>query len=281
MKIAIIVNRDKPKAWKIAREIIDLLENRGVEIAIEKDMASHLNRRDLGMDLAVIKDFAEIIFVLGGDGTLLSVARLFAPYNIPLLGINAGNMGFLTEAEPDNLNEAVDRVIKGQYYIQPRMMLEAEVYRGDTLQESFIALNEVGIAKGAFSRMIEVYLYIEEKFLTSYKGDGLIISTPTGSTAYSLSAGGPIVVPDVDLMILTPICPHSLNVRPMILSAEQTIRTKIQATHNDIGLTVDGQLGYKLEVDDVIVLNKSAYSAKLIRWPEHNFFEVVRKKLHN
>ncbi len=281
MKIAIIVNRDKPKAWKIAREIIDLLENRGVEIAIEKDMASHLNRRDLGMDLAVIKDFAEIIFVLGGDGTLLSVARHFAPYNIPLLGINAGNMGFLTEAEPDNLNEAVDRVIKGQYYIQPRMMLEAEVYRGDTLQESFIALNEVGIAKGAFSRMIEVYLYIEEKFLTSYKGDGLIISTPTGSTAYSLSAGGPIVVPDVDLMILTPICPHSLNVRPMILSAEQTIRTKIQATHNDIGLTVDGQLGYKLEVDDVIVLNKSAYSAKLIRWPEHNFFEVVRKKLHN
>lgn len=281
MKIAIIVNRDKPKAWKIAREIIDLLENRGVEIAIEKDMASHLNRRDLGMDLAVIKDFAEIIFVLGGDGTLLSVARLFAPYNIPLLGINAGNMGFLTEAEPDNLNEAVDRVIKGQYYIQPRMMLEAEVYRGDTLQESFIALNEVGIAKGAFSRMIEVYLYIEEKFLTSYKGDGLIISTPTGSTAYSLSAGGPIVVPDVDLMILTPICPHSLNVRPMILSAEQTIRTKIQATHNDIGLTIDGQLGYKLEVDDVIVLNKSAYSAKLIRWPEHNFFEVVRKKLHN
>jgi len=281
VRIGLIVNKSKPKAWNIARQIVSSLEYRNITVVIEAYVAEQLGRSDLGIDFNVIPKHADVIFVLGGDGTLLGIARQFAPYNIPILGINVGNMGFLTEAEPEDLEETIDKVIEGKYFIQNRMMLEAQVLRDGKLLKQFIALNEVGIAKGAFSRMIEVFMYIEDKFLASYKGDGLIIATPTGSTAYSLSAGGPIVSPDIDLMLLTPICPHSLNMRPMVVSAQNTIRTKLQATHNDIGLTIDGQLGFKLELDDVIILSKSKHHAKLIRWPEYNFFEVVRRKLHN
>jgi NAD+ kinase len=281
MRIGLIVNKSKPKAWNIARQIVNSLEYRNITIVIEAYVAEQLGRSDLGIDFNMIPQHADVIFVLGGDGTLLGIARQFAPYSIPILGINVGNMGFLSEAEPNDLEETIDKVIQGQYFIQNRMMLEAQVLRDGKLLKQFIALNEVGIAKGAFSRMIEVFMYMEDKFLASYKGDGLIIATPTGSTAYSLSAGGPIVSPDIDLMLLTPICPHSLNMRPMVVSAQNTIRTKIQATHNDIGITIDGQLGFKLELDDVIILSKSKHHAKLIRWPEYNFFEVVRRKLHN
>ncbi|OEH85673.1 NAD(+) kinase [Desulfuribacillus stibiiarsenatis] len=280
-RIGIIVNKSKPKAWIIARQIIRSLEHRNVKIVIDEFVAEQLGRSELGIPLFQIPKEADIIFALGGDGTLLGIARDFAPHNIPILGINVGNMGFLSESEPENLELAIDKVLSGQYYIEQRMMLEAQVVRNDAVIKQFIALNDVGIAKGAFSRMIEVIMFLEDKFLRSFKGDGLIIASPTGSTAYSLSAGGPIVTPDIDLILLTPICPHSLNVRPMVISGHSTIRTKLDATHDDLGLTIDGQLGFKLEIEDVITVKKSEYKTNLIRWHEHNFFEVVRRKLHN
>ncbi|OEF98453.1 NAD(+)/NADH kinase [Desulfuribacillus alkaliarsenatis] len=280
-RIGLIVNKSKPKGWIVARQLIKSLEQRGIKVVIDNIVAEQLGRSDLGISLMEIPKQVDIIFVLGGDGTLLGIARDFAAYEIPLLGINVGNMGFLSESEPEDLEITIDKIINGEYYIENRMMLQAQVVRSGQVVKDFLALNDVGIAKGAFSRMIEIIMFIEDKFLGSYKGDGLIVASPTGSTAYSLSAGGPIVVPDADLILLTPICPHSLKVRPMIISGATTIRTKLNATHNDIGLTIDGQLGFKLEVDDVIILRKSQHKTRLIRWDEHNFFEVVRQKLHN
>lgn len=280
-RIGIIVNKSKPKAWIIARQIIRSLEQRKHTIAIDDFVAEQLGRSDLGVPMMEMPNHVDVIFVLGGDGTLLGVARDFAAFDIPILGINVGNMGFLSESEPEDLEKTIDKVLEGDYFIEDRMMLQAQVLRNGVIAKEFIALNDVGIAKGAFSRMIEVIMFLEDKFLGSYKGDGLIIASPTGSTAYSLSAGGPIVTPDIDLILLTPICPHSLNVRPMVVSGQTTIRTKLGTTHNDIGLTIDGQLSFKLEMEDIIILKKSEHKARLIRWPEYNFFEVVRSKLHN
>ncbi len=281
IQVGLIVNKTKPKAWIIARQLIGSLEQRGISVMIDQVVAEQLGRSDLAINSDEIPKYADMVFVLGGDGTLLGIAREYAPYNIPILGINAGHMGFLAESEPEDLEYALDKIIAKEYYIEDRMMLEAKVLRHDKVIKQFIALNDVGIAKGTFSRMIEVVMYLEDKFLGSFKGDGLILASPTGSTAYSLSAGGPIVTPDIDSILLTPICPHSLSMRPMVVSANTTIRTKINASHNDIGLTVDGQLGFKLEIDDSVTVKKSNYVTKLIRWNEHNFFEVVRRKLHN
>ncbi len=281
LRIGLIVNKSKPKAWIVARQLIQSLEKRSIAVVIDQFVAGQLGRSDLAVPAAEMPNHADIVFVLGGDGTLLGIARDYAPFDLPLLGINVGNMGFLSESEPEDLEDTIDRIVNKQYYTEDRMMLETLVLRNGKIVKEFIALNDVGIAKGTFSRMIEVIMFLEDKFLGSYKGDGLILASPTGSTAYSLSAGGPIVTPDIDLILITPICPHSLNVRPMVVSGENIIRTKLNATHNDLGLTIDGQLGFKLEIDDVVIVKKSQHVTKLIRWNEHNFFEVVRRKLHN
>lgn len=159
------------------------------------------------------------------------------------------------------------------------MMLETDVLRKGRKLETFTAFNDVGIAKGSFSRIIQCAAYVDELYLATFSGDGVIVSSPTGSTAYSLSAGGPIVAPNVDCLLLTPVAPHSLTARPFVLSPDDEIRIQVDATHQDIGLTVDGQLGFKLEVQDEIIIRKSPHITSLIKWKERNFFEVVRKKL--
>ncbi|MCF6094435.1 NAD(+)/NADH kinase [Microaerobacter geothermalis] len=277
--IGLAVNKGKPKAWIVARELVYLIEQRGIDVYLEPELAHHFERDDLALPITRFHEKIDKVFVLGGDGTLLGFARHFAPYNIPILSINLGNLGFLSEAEPEDLPRAVEQIIRNDFYIEKRMMLEAIIIRREEQLKNFIALNDVGISTGSFSRMITHTVYVNERYLGSFSGDGLIISTPTGSTAYSLSAGGPIVVPYIDLFLLTPVAPHSLTSRPMVLSADEKLRIKVDSTHQDIGLTVDGQLGFKLEVEDDIIIQKSPYVTSLIKWREHNFFEVIRKKL--
>jgi NAD+ kinase len=248
-------------------------------VVLEPDIAQEIGRPDLGLPLARFPERANILFVLGGDGTLLGFARRFAQHALPILGFNLGNLGFLSEAEPDNLAHAVDRVITGDYYIEERLMLDAEVVRDGQVLERSNALNDVGIAKGSFSRMITCSVWMDDSYLGTYSGDGVIVSTPTGSTAYSLSCGGPIVWPGLQTFLLTPICPHTLTARPMVLPADSVLEVRVSATHQDIGLTIDGQLGFRLNVDDVIRIRRSPYNTRLIKWQERSFFEVVRKKL--
>lgn len=280
-RIGISVNKGKPKARVVARQLVWLIEERGAKVFLEPDIAAEMDRPELGLPLDQFPERVDIVFVLGGDGTLLGIARRFAKYRVPILGFNLGHLGFLSEAEPDSLSTAVERVLTGDYIIEERMMLDAEVIRNGRVMETSVALNDVGIAKGSFSRMITCKVFMDGAYLGTYSGDGLIASTPTGSTAYSLSCGGPIVWPGLQTILLTPICPHTLTARPMVLPPDGILEIRVSSTHRDIGLTIDGQLGYRLEVDDIVRVSRSASVTLLIKWKERSFFEVVRKKLHN
>ncbi|WP_047151498.1 NAD(+)/NADH kinase [Aneurinibacillus tyrosinisolvens] len=277
--IGIAMNKDKPNAWLVARELVRLLEEKNAGVYIDQVVANHIERQDLALPIADFHKHVDIIFVLGGDGTLIGLAREIAPHSIPILGINLGHLGFLSESEPDDLPHAVDQILNGDYCVEHRMMLETEVIRNGNRINQSVALNDIGIAKGSFGRMIKCTVYVDDLYVGTYNGDGIIVSTPTGSTAYSLSAGGPIVVPYISAILLTPIAPHSLTARPMVLPCDEEIHVVVDATHQDIGLTIDGQLGYPLELDDEIVIRRSPHMTSLIKWKERSFFEVVRKKL--
>ncbi|WP_027417561.1 NAD(+)/NADH kinase [Aneurinibacillus terranovensis] len=277
--IGIVINKDKENALSVARELVRLLEGKKAGVYIDQRVANHIGRQDLSLPVADFHRDVDIVFVLGGDGTLLGVARELAPYEIPILGINLGHLGFLSEAEPDDLPHAVDQILNGQFYVEQRMMLEAEVIRKGQRIHPSVALNDIGIAKGSFNRMIKCTVFVDDLYAATFNGDGVIVSTPTGSTAYSLSAGGPIVVPYINAIVLTPVAPHSLTTRPIVLPAEEEIHITVDATHQDMGMTIDGQLGYPLQVNDEIVIRRSPYATPLIKWKARSFFEVVRKKL--
>ncbi|MBX6352940.1 MAG: NAD(+)/NADH kinase [Thermoflavifilum sp.] len=224
----------------------------------------------------------ELALVLGGDGTLLGVARALAPLGIPLLGINVGHLGFLTEADPADLEETVRRIADREYDLERRLMLEAVLERDGHVLERFVGLNDAGIAKGSFARMVRIEAYVDDVFVDSYSGDGIIVSTPTGSTGYSLSCGGPIVIPRLQVLLLTPICPHTLFSRPCVIDANQEIQLVVDAAHDDIGLTVDGQVGIRLQPRDVVRVRRASSDAVLVKWRDREFFTVLRHKLrHN
>ncbi|CAM3792961.1 NAD(+)/NADH kinase [Alicyclobacillus pomorum] len=274
--IGIIANLDKPKACAVQERLQFLLNSQGIHtvcVEIRKDLASHGNTLQ---PLAA----AEMVFVLGGDGTLLGVARHLARWNVPLLGINVGHLGFLSEAEPTDIDETVRRVSEREYDLERRMMLEVDVYRHGRRIEQLIGLNDAGIGKGSFARMVSVDVRVDGVLLDAYSGDGVIVSTPTGSTAYSLSCGGPIVAPQLQAMLITPICPHTLSARPCVISDTQEVSLVVHATHEDLGLTVDGQIGVRLQPEDEVKVRKAQVVTTLVKWRDREFFSVLRQKLH-
>lgn len=277
-KIAIIVNKGKPEARIVARELLYLLEVRGAHVLLDENVASDVGRTELGARVEEMGQQADLICVLGGDGTLLGIARKLAGRSVPILGINLGTLGFLSEAEPDNLPHAVDNLLSGQYDLEERTMLEATLIRKGVTLGVYTAMNDIGIAKGSFCRIIQCAVYSDDAYVATFSGDGVIVSTPTGSTAYSLSAGGPIVAPNVDMLLLTPVAPHSLTARPMVLGGNQTIRVEVDAIHKEMGLSIDGQLGYRLEGGDQIFIRKSPYVTPLIKLKKGGFFEAIRTK---
>ncbi|MBA4600918.1 NAD(+)/NADH kinase [Thermoactinomyces sp. AMNI-1] len=277
--IGIKVNRYKPKAFQVAEKMKQELEKRGVTVYFEPDIATEMGYPELGLAFQQFAEYVEVVFVLGGDGTLLGVAREIAKYRLPILGFNLGNLGFLSEAETGDLSVAIDRVLSGNYVIERRLMIEAEVIRDGEVIESGVALNDVGIAKGSFGRMITCITYMDGVYLDTYSGDGIIVSTPTGSTAYSLACGGPIVYPGIQTLLLTPICSHTLTSRPMVLPSESVIEIQVTAVHKEMGITIDGQIGYDLKEGDVVRVKRSKDFALLIKWQDRSFFEVVRQKL--
>ena len=278
-KIGIIANKGKPEARIVARELVYLLEVRGAHVFLDETIASDLGRAELGASIEQIGSHADLVCVLGGDGTLLSIARKLAGRSIPIFGINLGTLGFLSEAEPEHLPHAVDNLLSGKYNIEERAMLEASLVRKGSTLGPYTAMNDIGIAKGSFCRIIQCAVYSDDEYVATFSGDGVIVSSPTGSTAYSLSAGGPIVAPNVDMLLLTPVAPHSLTARPMVLSGNQTIRVEVDAIHQEMGLSIDGQFGYRLEGGDQIYIKKSPCVTPLIKWKKGSFFEAIRTKL--
>ncbi len=272
--IALLINPDKPRADEFRTELERRLKQESVDTVA-------VNTPDLNPANPAFEHLkrAELAFVIGGDGTLLGVSRVLAPYGIPLFGINAGNLGFLSEAEPTDLGQAVERVIAKDYVLERRIMLETVVERGGKIVGRFIGLNDAVVGKGSVGRICTVEVEVDGLLLDSYSGDGVIVSTPTGSTAYSLSCGGPIVSPHLSVLVVTPICPHTLVARPCVIDVNQTIAMNLYAAHDDLGLTVDGQSGLRLKTGDRILVCKSEVETTLVKLREREFFTVLRSKL--
>jgi NAD+ kinase len=222
----------------------------------------------------------DLLITLGGDGTLLRGARMVAPHGVPVLGINLGHLGFLTSVAPTELDDAFAAVLNGRVALDERMVLDARAEAADgTCHGTFLALNDAVLHKGGFARVIRLAVRAGGEEVGTYRADGIILSTPTGSTAYSLSAGGPIVSPSIDCIIATPICPHTLAVRPLVLPADQTITVEVLSPSEELILTVDGQDGAALAPGDRLVVSRAQTPLCLVRFPGQTFFSTLRRKL--
>ncbi len=292
-RIGIIAKKNKPEAVNIARSLVEWFQTKKMEVYVEEEMGNLLftSGSSLRVDPPLsdsyinsverseIPNHVEMIIVLGGDGTLLSVARLVRDYEVPILGVNLGGLGFLTEITLEELYRVLERVIQGDFITDERVVLNAAVIRRGERMAEFTVLNDAVINKGALARIIDLETTINGEYLTTFKSDGLIISTPTGSTAYNLSAGGPIVYPSLHSIIITPICPHTLTNRPIMVPDDVEIRVILKAKQQEVILTLDGQQGFYLEFEDVVEVRKAESRILLIKSPYRHYFEVLREKL--
>jgi len=276
-KIHIVCKRKKHDAIKIAEDIIRLYGNE-VDIFVDEESARHLNYPKT-LELEHVGEEADLIIVLGGDGTLLAVARQLKGKEVPILGVNLGGLGFLTEISVEELQLMLKRILSGNYKTSRRMMLDVGVIRDGNTIFNLPVLNDAVITKDALARIIDIEVYVNNVYLTTYKADGLIFSTPTGSTGYSLSAGGPILYPSLKNVIITPICPHMLTNRPLILSEDVVMKAILKSQNERVVLTIDGQIGFPLEYKDEVVAKKSPYSVNLIKSFSRGYFEILREKL--
>lgn len=283
-RIGIIAKRNKPEAVNITRNLVDWFRLKKIEVYIEDEMANLLGPHASGPHLNPIQreDFptqVDMIIVLGGDGTILSVARLVGDHKVPILGVNLGGLGFLTEIALEELYRVLERVVQGDFVTNERVVLTAAVIRKGEKMAEFTVLNDAVINKGALARMIDIETTINGEYLTTFKSDGLIFSTPTGSTAYNLSAGGPIVYPSLHCIIITPICPHTLTNRPIMVPDDVEIRAILKTKQQEVILTLDGQQGFPLEMEDLVEVRKAESRILLIKSPHRHYFEVLREKL--
>jgi len=276
-KIGIICKPGRKEPQEILQELLPLLRQKGCEIFVDAETAAALNMNGFSRDEIV--SLVDLVFVLGGDGTMLNVSRLVAEKGIPILGINLGSLGFITEVNRDEIFSTVDKMLNGGCAIEERLMLSAAIHRKGKKIADYTVLNDVVINKGALARIIDLETNIDGNYVTTFKADGLIISTPTGSTAYSLSAGGPILYPTLESIVLTPICSHTLTNRPIVLPDHSKIEIIIKSLSEDVFLTLDGQVGFSLRMNDVITISKAHYKTKLLLPFERNYFKVLRTKL--
>jgi NAD+ kinase len=276
--VGLVVKRNRIEAENLARIVAARLRERGVEILVEPAMADIEGARRVEKPAMVAT--ADLVIALGGDGTLLSVARLVGPRELRVLGINLGGLGFLTEVSTAEALAAIDRVFAGECRLDYRTTLAVRVRRAGALIAASQVLNDAVINKSALARIIDLRTSVDGEYLCVYKADGLIVATPTGSTAYSLSAGGPVVHPAVGVTVLSPICPHTLTQRPLVVSESALIEVELHAADQEVVLTLDGQEGIPLADGDVVEIAKSPHTVALVRTGGEGFLSVLREKLH-
>jgi NAD+ kinase len=278
--VAMVIRRERPRAVALARELVGWLHTRHLTTLAEPEVATHLGAEPAERE--ALAQRADLIMVLGGDGTLLSIARLVGERETPILGINLGGLGFLTEITTEEAQATLARVLAGDYETDRRITLEAFVEshaEGRAVhREAFRALNDVVINKRALGRMLELHVNADGQRFTTYRADGLIIATPTGSTGYALSAGGPIVFPSLDVVVLAPICPHTLSNRPVVLPDSFGFDVQIRSDDDGAMLTVDGQQTARITAADTLHVRRGRHQVVLVR-SSHNYFEIWRNKL--
>jgi NAD+ kinase len=276
-RIGIICKTGRADLGGILKTLLPSLGKKGYEVFIDEETAVLLGVE--GHSRELIPSLADIVIVFGGDGTMLGVTRLIGDRGVPILGVNLGGLGFITEVDRDELFDCIDKMLSGNCSVEERIMLTARVNRNGKAAAEFTVLNDVVINKGALARIIELEAYITSNYVTTFKADGLIIATPTGSTAYSLAAGGPILYPTLNSIVLTPICPHTLTNRPIVLPDNVIVLVTLRSASEDVYLTMDGQIGFPLHKDDTVEIRKAAYTTRLLIPCQRNYFEVLRTKL--
>lgn len=280
-KFCLITNKDKDIDFEITNKVSDYIKKNNKDCIL---LDCHNGESgDAYTDVKTVPKDTDCIIVLGGDGTILQAAHDIASRGTPILGINLGTLGFLAEIEPQNINEALDKLFRGEYTIENRMMIEGRITRKGEIIYEGIALNEVVVARSGFSRIISLSVEVNNELVYKYRGDGVLLSTPTGSTGYNLSAGGPVVKPSNKMIILTPICPHSLNTRSIVLSESDNMRVVVEKSKktqdNEAIITFDGKESILLHADDIIEVKKSVLETKLVQVFNNNFFETLRTKI--
>lgn len=278
MRVSILGKPASDRGRDAAALLRAWLLERGHEVRLDSGTASALGLEG-GIDREDLPDEADLGISLGGDGTLLLAARQFGPAGVPILGVNLGRLGFLTDTDSDGMLAVVERVLAGEHSIQDRMMLTTEIVRDGEVVGTSQALNDVVVNKSALAQVIRVEIRVGGRFVSSYLADGMIVSTPTGSTAYGLAAGGPIVEPSTDVILVAPICPHILTNRPLIISGGSPVECIIAESRGEVFLTIDGQEGFPLQHGDRVLVRRSERCARLVRVEASDFFGILRAKM--
>ncbi len=279
MRVAILAKANDQRAEDTACAVVAWLHDAGHEVAVEAMLAERAGLRG-GVsrdELAVESDLA---IALGGDGTMLKAARTFSPSGVPIFGVNVGRLGFLTDTGPDEMLKVLASVLGGDYTIEERLMLSGQVVRDDQVVNGpFSALNDIVVHKGELAHVVRLESWVDDSFVSQYNADGLIFSTPTGSTAYGLAAGGPIIVPSSRVILVAPICPHILTNRPLVIPGDSSASCVVIESRGEVLLTIDGQEGFPLQPGDRVTVQRSEHSARMIQAASRDFFEVLRTKM--
>lgn len=279
-RIGIIPNLVKDKGLAMTKKVIKWFEENQFEIVVTPDIGDELARKDLEVDESTLFNTSDCIVVLGGDGTLLGVAQKAAVESVPIIGINLGRLGFLTDIEKETALASFEKLITKDYYIEERMMLQAEIISQGCEPVKFIALNDVSVTRDSYSRMLDYSIHINGRYADVYPADGLIVATPTGSTAYSLSAGGPIVDPQANIILVTPICPHTIYSRSIIVSERDVVDIIIpELQGSSVGVCIDGKKVHNIREKDVVRVSRSTFTSKLLKISDHSFYDILRDKI--
>lgn len=274
--VGIVAKYDEPRAARLARWLVSWLKQRGIKVCVENGLvrggAQSLTKKEMAQR-------ADLIISLGGDGTLLNIAPLVERPEVPVLGVNMGGLGFITEVAVDELRTVLSKTLAGDFEVEKRMTLEVRVISRRGRQRRFRVLNEAVIAKGARSRIIDLETYVGDDYLCTYRADGLILSTPTGSTAYSLAAAGPIIEPTLGAIVIAPICPHTLTNRPIVVPSDAAIRVTLRSFGDTVIFIPDGQKGLRLNNGDKVEVRDYGLPVSLIKLPSRSYYEILREKL--
>ena len=277
-KVGIIANIAKEKSPACTAALRDWLVARGLDVHLEEGIAAKIGGAR-GVEIGKLGSLVDLLVVFGGDGTILRTARLIRDRGVPIVGINLGVFGYLTEVNLGEMFSALELILAGDFQIEKRMMLDVEISGGEETFRGGTVLNDVVINRGNLSRIVELETAVGERYLTTFKADGLIIATPTGSTAYSLAAGGPIVFPELHSIIINPICPHTLTNRPILLPENAVIKVTLWTPEQGATLTLDGQVSFTVKSGDTVTIRKSPHATMLVSSPHRNYMEILRTKL--
>ncbi|MGO8818436.1 MAG: NAD(+)/NADH kinase [Terriglobia bacterium] len=278
-RVGIVSKPKKMEIREIVPRLLEWLHERSIEAFIDKETGAIMETKKHCLTRNEMPSQVDLLIVLGGDGTLLATARALNRKPVPILAVNLGGLGFLTEITCDELYPTLEMVVAGTHKTDHRVQIEGELIRADEILTSFLALNDVVLNKGAIARIIDFEVRVNGEFVSSYKSDGLIVSTPTGSTAYSLAAGGPIVTPSVEAFLVTPICAHTLTHRALVLPNTVKIEVTVKSLREAAYLTVDGQVGIAAHSEDVVRVRKADSYVELVRPPATSYFEILQRKL--